>query len=236
MGGSINKRSKKRHTLGEGIEFKDYNHSQLIWSLPFGLVLETIWFFQRLVTSDKAEFNENKIPSNAIIVTFHSDSYLDPLSSTLWRKFARKNYYWIGFHGFLSYIGTFRAMMMGVGAYRYRRNCEKRPMDQIRDFLSDNLDCQVMIRTDSGGPYNKVRPSLIDMAIRYDRPLVCMRVHSSKFFLINQHKIALPGAIIRAGISNTIEVDVLKDAVEKGMGNACNLVKKEMDQTLILIS
>lgn len=221
-------------TLGEGIPLHQYNLFSLLSAIPVALLLETFFWLQRMVTHDKGITTNNDLPPNAIIVTFHGDSYLDPLSVKAWNYLSNSRYHWLGFHGFLSYIGSMRAMFYRIKAFRYKTKSKIRPMDQVREFLNNYQSGQLMLRTDAGGPYGKVRPSLIKLAIESKRPLVCMRTSASRFITINHHKLGTPGSVIETKISCPIEYEKLEKLAKTDIFEACMFVENEMLKTLNL--
>jgi hypothetical protein len=193
----------------EGIPLSEYRWGQLLPTLPFTALMHG--FFKVIGwTCYETSAPNVDIPSNAIIYLLHGDSYISFVTQRFWRRVYDQKMSWMGFHGVLSYLGSSWCYLMGVRCFRYDRRSPLRPLNQAIEFLRHEARGQFAIRTDAGGPYGKVRASLVDMSLATDRPLVAIRQRSSRALTIRQHHVPLPFSRVTTAISAPIYPDELR--------------------------
>ena len=82
------------------------------------------------------------------------------------------------------------------------------------------------MRTDAGGPYYKVKGSVIKLSRESGRPLVPFRQFSDRHVVINSHQIPLPGARIITKIGAPITAEELRSLSDE---DALKRVQSAMD-------
>ena len=193
---------------GEGIPLSEYRWPllliALVSSLPLFLFLKFVQWFSR----SSAKFPDD-LPSNSLIFGFHWDFYLLHLGRTMEPK-RRSRVVWLGYHGFLSYLPILVTHFHGTRIFRYRYPSAKKPFRQIVDFLMSHPETPFGILTDAGGPYGRVRESIVDLALASNRPVVALRTRYSRLIALGVHRLPLPLGSLEAKFSEIISVEKLK--------------------------
>ena len=192
---------------GEALPTKDYSVIKMVGASVPGFVLET--WLAHVQTTLHEDFNENDVvglPQNAILYAFHGDT----LPVLLSRKFLNSlGAVWTGYHGLLSYLGSFGLSHKGFPCFRFNRKLQLPVIEQIEAALKTKTDKRFYLFTDSGQPYFRVRKSLLRMAKVTGRPLVPVRHFASCSRDFNGHQIPLPGTAIRTVLGAPIFVNEL---------------------------
>lgn len=205
----------------EGIPWREYRWGHLIPALPVSLLIHAYLMLIRATSRDR-RLGPGQLPKGSILAVFHPEWLYFPITKKTWLDiFARSGgMAWVGIHHFLSYFGSSTVYLWGFRAIRYDRRNPLKPFQMVMKFLKENPETLFAIRTDSGSPYNKVRPSLVVMALENNRPIVCARQMGNRNIVWNQHYIPLPFSEIYTAISEPIFPEELRGipveaAVEK---------------------
>jgi hypothetical protein len=210
--------------FSEGIPWRDYSVPDILLAIPLAVLIYGYTRLMRLLGSEKVVFPED-LPRNALVFAFHTDTFASAMADDF-RDGLKAT--WIGYHGSLSYMGSLGFLVRGEPCFRYqRRNPATKPMQQILDFLKRHQG-RVYIRTDAGGPYKQVKPSLVDLALSSDRPLVAVRHRLSRDFILHHHALPLAGAQLETWISRPLYPEELKKAPSREA--ALFLVQNLIDQ------
>jgi len=192
----------------EQIPFNEYRWGQVLLSLPFVLLLRFVYFLMSFVTTEaEAEFKA-PLPSNAMVIIFHTEFPSFPLTPRFWKTHV-PGLAWVGIHNFISYAASLFIYDWGYRAIRFDPRSKTRPMDKVREYLKEDVKEIFGLRTDSGGPYEIVRHSAVTMALTSGRPVVAIRQRPSRYFTFNSHLIPLPGATIHTYVSAPVPAERL---------------------------
>lgn len=207
----------------EGIRWAEYRKLELLLSLPFALViwcyLEFLWILSnrisRLVEIDS-------VPPSAILYGFHYDSLQNYISTTLISKSGRA-IRWIGFHGFLSYLGFFVGCLRTSRYVRFHPRGTKPALDELVEILQKHPNTLFGIFTDAGGPYRRVRESLVKLSIATGRPLVPLHSSFSPKVKIHGHSVPFPfgKCVVNFGVPTfpnelkQLDLQTARDTLEK---------------------
>lgn len=200
----------------EGNPFSSYNWVQLIASMPISLLFEAYGLICSQTTQHTIVGSLDKVPENSILYLFHQELAAAVVTADDWTRIAhnpRNPGGYLGFHGFLSYMGSLPFMRRGWLACRYRRTSEAKPFDQITAFLRSHKGLFV-IRTDAGGPYGTVRSSLVRLSIASNRPVVPVRQVADRSFRFLGHTFPLPGATITTHIGQPLAPEIFENKGE----------------------
>lgn len=193
----------------EGIPFREYRWGQLLLSLPLTLALWVFYALMKLTIREEPPQLKGDFPPNAFIIMFHTEWPLFPLSPGFWRRYT-PGLAWVGIHNFVSYAASLFVYFAGFRTIRYDRKSGIRPMEMVRDYLRQHPEGTYGLRTDSGGPYECVRHSAVNMAIFSGRPVVGVRQRVSRGFrLPNQHWVPLPFGKLSTYVSAPIPAATL---------------------------
>lgn len=186
----------------EGVPYRDYHALSALASLPVGAgIVAAFELLSRAVVEEPIDLSD--VPPDAILYLYHVESFLVTLTPTVWDGFGEHLAY-LGYHGFASYLGGLWPYLHGFHCFRYDKRRPERPLQQIVEFLRKNPRLRFALRTDAGGPYGKVRGSLVDMALATGRPLVGMRQLADRSTRVLRHVVPLPGARIRTRLTRII--------------------------------
>jgi hypothetical protein len=212
----------------EEIPWKDYKIISLLIVAPFslivGLFLETVWFFSK---SKAALVHFDKAPDNAIIYGFHEDVMTNYITMHLIKKKENHPCIFSGFHGFASYIAFGPGSMGAYKVFRFYYGIKSKPREQIVQYLNSKPSHMFGIFTDAGGPYNKVRKSLISLAIESKRPLVPFRSFYSPCFKLGNSRVPFFSV---QGKSIFGKVIPYRDLVSLKENEALNKIQNHIDQ------
>jgi hypothetical protein len=208
----------------EAIRAKDYNVLQMLGASIPGFVLEA--WLAHLQTTTEEEFDENAVknlPNNAIVYAFHGDTLPLLLSSTFLSSLGA---IWMGYHGLLSYVGSFGLSHKDLPCFRFNRKLKTPVLSQIESAMKSSPNKRFFIFTDSGQPYFRVRKSLVQMAKLMGRPLVPVRLFTSVGKKLNGHQIPLPGTVIRTVVGLPISAAEL---TSMGEAEALAILQQQID-------
>jgi len=211
----------------EGVPYRDYNWIILLCALPLGIVLLIYIKFVSLFIK-RMPIDLSSIPQGSLLFVFHRELYLCSFNKGLDSN-RPDGPGWIGYHGFHSYISvpTFFSNKTKLFRFKLKSNVSRR--EQIADFLRSNPDRSYGMATDSGGPYRKVRKSMVWLAMQSDRPVVALSQSVSKCIKIKDHLFPMPGATIETKFSRPIYPDELRALGEEG---ARDLLQKNIEGIL----
>jgi lysophospholipid acyltransferase (LPLAT)-like uncharacterized protein len=193
---------------GEGIPYREYRWGKLLLSLVPGFAIALVFRALALTIREKKTVGSPDYPSNTLVVVFHPEFMVCLAARQFWLRHVVGMSY-LGSHTFASYVTSVICWLDGLPAVRYDRARPGRPIDQVRDYLRNNPETVFAFRTDSGGPYNRVRPSAAGLSAKCDRPVVCMRQVVSSAWVFNEHFIPKPFATVTTYLSNVIPASTL---------------------------
>ena len=177
----------------EKIPWREYKLLQLAVVAPFSIFmayyLELVSYLSR--KNSKLE-NFDRVPENAILFGFHEDIMTNYVTMRLIKKNSENPCVFSGFHGFFSYVSFGPGAMGAYDVFRFYYGKKIKPRDQIINFLAKNTNRRFGIFTDAGGPFYKVRKSLVELAIKTKRPLVPFRSRYSPGVIFFNNKFPLP--------------------------------------------
>ncbi|MDB5039220.1 MAG: hypothetical protein JWQ35_2748 [Bacteriovoracaceae bacterium] len=116
---------------------------------------------------------------------------------------------WIGYHGIISYSAFCCGLTNKYVNVRFKTKGDQKPIDQLVEMLDRNSQRQFGIFTDAGGPYGKVKGSLVALAKRSGRPLIPLRSFSANHCLLLGHQIPYPKSPVTAVFGKAITPEEL---------------------------
>ncbi|MGE4106757.1 MAG: hypothetical protein AB7F66_06045 [Bacteriovoracia bacterium] len=183
----------------EGIPWREYAWPALLIAIPLSLVLEISLKLYGL-TLRRAPTPAANVPRNAIVFLFHGDIYCSVFQDYGAREFGVGTF--LGAHSFLSYVWIWRTYWMGYGVLRYdRRRQTAKLIPWIVDYMNRHASLPFALRTDSGGPYGKVRGSIVDLARATNRPVVGARQLADRAWVVRSHALPLPFARLQTRVT-----------------------------------
>lgn len=185
----------------ERIGFAEYRWGQLLLALVPGFLLHFVSTIIGWTLKERVEGEVDKSKGAPILVLFHQEFPISLAAQTTWRRTFR-GIAWVGIHNWISYVTSVLCYLDGLIAVRYDRRTGKKPMNQVLDFLRENPRVPFAIRTDSGGPYGKVRTSVVRLALEANRPIVCIRQSTDRYFTLLGHYMPLPFGRVVTRISS----------------------------------
>lgn len=218
--------SPRTHTK-EGEACVSYRLPHLIAATPLAAMLEAYLELVRNASfHEVVEGDVSACSVNCIFYSFHGDT-LPALAAH--STFSLLDSKWIGYHGILSYFGSFGLASRRRPCFRFSVDSAIRPKKQIEKALMSEPDRRFYIFTDSGKPYGRVRESLVDLAIESGRPLVPLRHIAEKRRLVNGHQVPLPGTEVRTFVGQEISHARLKKLKS---AERVHLLQGEIDRLL----
>lgn len=208
----------------EGIPWRDYAWRELAAAVPVGGSVAVAFELLRASTRE-VRAGVSRVPNDAIVYMFHEDLAISMFAPRFWHDLGPEFSY-LGFHGFASYVAAPWAWAHGFRAHRFDRRRAEPPMDQVRRYLQERPRGPFALRTDAGGPYGRVRPSLVTLALGTARPLVAARQLADRATKVRGHWVPLPGARITTHVSEPIEARVLAALTP---AEARDLLQREID-------
>lgn len=208
----------------EGIPYRQYRWGQLLLAIVPGYLLHLL-FTLLWTTLRETGHEKDRSLGNAIIVLYHPEFPITLSAQTTWRRHFRGVAY-LGIHNWISYVTSVLCYLDALPAVRYDRATGKRPMDQVLEYLNTHPSVPFALRTDSGGPYRKVRTSIVRLALQTNRPVICLRQTASKAVVLHQHLFPLPFSTVNVSISEPISVETLQCLT---LEEATALVQRTMD-------
>jgi len=169
-------------------------------ALAFLLALKILSLFVKV---DKVSMDG--LPPNALLYGTH----LDVISACLCPAFYDPSAIVIGYDGFLPYMYTLWHRLVGISYLCYARASAVPPIDQILDLFAQYKDHRFWIFTDSGGPYGRVRKSLVILSVESRRPVVAMKLRPTRYFHLFGHRIPAPFSTIHLKFSSPIPSETL---------------------------
>jgi hypothetical protein len=182
----------------EEVTLREYRLVQLAAATPVGIGARVgVRGLARLVSEAEPEIQQS-IPASAILCFFHPEQILSAVCRRFWQQLAQHRVIGVGFHGFTSYVTSFAAWPghPGWSAFRYTRGTPDRPFEQLRRYLAARTEGLVAIGTDAGGPFFRVRSSLIRLAIETGRPVVGVRHRATRAPVLWHHAVPTPASRI----------------------------------------
>ncbi len=160
----------------EGLPWREYRKLQFLAAAPIaypiGLWLEIVW---RTSKNRAVLVGAENLPANAILYDFHVDVATNYITMHLLKDTGRKVIF-VGSHDFDSYWSSGSASMGAYEQWRFDRRKKDKPLAQIVQMLGEHPDTLLGIFTDgAGGKRNRVRESLVKLALESKRPVVPFR-------------------------------------------------------------
>jgi hypothetical protein len=219
----LTRSDRARGLSNEGLPIEQYSVAKVYLAMPLALAFEGA--LKLLRPRVRTRIEGPMPPPDALVYTFHRDAIP---SLMLPNDFAPSmNLSYIGFHGVASYFPTYRYYRLGVSAIRYAKNGGVRPKAAIIEALRGPAHGRVLIRTDSGRPYGRVRASLVDIAVATGRPVVPFVQVADRSVTIAEHTVPLPGAQIRSAFGAAIAAATL-GAMDRDEARA--LLQRRIDE------
>lgn len=187
---------------------REYRLVSLFFSIFPAVVFEGVASLISLTYRHRFESDPDRIPKNAILVAMHGDIFCSVVTLGEISHVLSGGVY-LGFHGFQSYIWSMGSRMRGIRSLRFDRIKHTDIMSWIISKLNSGQIMRFFIRTDSGGPYGRVRKSAITMSLATGRPIVVIRQRASRSWVINQHAVPIPFSEIMTSFSIPIESKAL---------------------------
>jgi len=166
---------------------------KFILAIPFGLLFFCAYSLMRATVRIDPLPANTIVPANAILFFSHTQIYGMALSPFLKKRGAAEAFV-LGYHGFLPYVWVILDHLIGLQYFLFDPASKLKPSEQVQGFLIHHPTKRFALATDSGGPYGRVRPSLLKLSLANERPLVAMGAMFSRSIKIHQHEIPLPGA------------------------------------------
>ncbi len=173
----------------EGNSVRDYKIIPFLIGLFVGIPFLVGSLVIRLLTTSQGDRMPGRAPR--IVVGFHQDFPVFMGTTFFWKYLAKVKAGWVGSHTFASYFASLELMFKNIHAIRYDRRKVGDVYTQVLEGIK-NFDGDVVIRTDSGRPYNVVRKSAIRFAIDSGRGLVGFRQKTNRYIRIYGHYFPLP--------------------------------------------
>lgn len=195
----------------EGVPWREYRWALALVTLPFAVLFELCFFlYGRCLRAEPVpQSTVDAIPDKAIVFLFHTEIYGALCTWELyWRLFGKGAV--LGNHSFLSYVWSLGMYVKGFRMIRFHPNSGRRVLGDIVQQLKTEVPGRFGLRTDSGGPYEVVRKSLVLMSLQSGRPLVPMRQRYDRAWRIKKHWIPKPFAKARTVIGRPIETSELE--------------------------
>ena len=187
----------------EKICTRDYRWGQLSLALVPGFLFHLLCTVVGWTLREKVEGELKTSDSAPIVVVYHREFPITLSAQRTWKKLF-KGVGYLGIHNWISYCTSVLCYLDGLPAVRYDRRTGLKPLNQVLDFLRQNRPLPFAIRTDSGGPYNRVRSSVVRMALEANRPIVCVRQTSDHTVRIFDHFFPLPFSHVVTRVSDPI--------------------------------
>lgn len=160
-------------------------------------------------------------PPGAIVFWSHARIYLQQIDGHF-SKDAHLTMVYLGSDSFLSYVWYPWHLSKGFLLFRPDTKMKDKPFHQIKEYLLAHRHVSLGIMTDSGGPYGKVKPTLLGLGAISDRPLVALKPSASASFKILGHYFPLPFSNVWAEFSKPFYPHEIKE-----MGEAISLKRLE---------
>lgn len=193
----------------EGIPLREYRWVQLGLAFFPGFLMHSICTAIGWTLKEKIEGEITNGGRAPIIVVFHREFPITVTAPHSWNKLFHGIGY-LGVHNWISYCTSVLCYLDGLKAVRYDRRSGKKPLFQVVDFLNQNALVPFAIRTDSGGPYERVRTSVVKMAIQANRPIVCIRQSADRSWRFWDHFFPKPFASVITRVSAPISAQTLR--------------------------
>lgn len=219
---------RARKLTFEGIPLNEYRFMEVFLGFWMGL---PIFLYGLLVgwTIQEDSDDIGRVPSNALVFGWHQEAFIYNCTPRQARAMADKMGGWLAFHGLLSYMGSLFCWWMRYPCFRYDRSRSKSAFDQTVAHLKENREGLFFIRTDAGGPYGKVRPSMARLAVLTDRPLVAFRQRPSHYVRLGGHYFPLPFARVSTCFSHALPA---QQFVDLGKEEAQRRLQALIDHTM----
>ncbi|MBY0372250.1 hypothetical protein K2X33_16335 [bacterium] len=209
----------------EGIPAKEYRWGTLLLSLLPGFLIAVVFRLLALTVREKKTVGSVDYPANSLIVVFHPEFLVCLAARKFWIERCKHMAY-LGSHTFASYVTSVICWLDRLPAIRYDRKKPGRPIDQVREYLRANTQTPFAFRTDSGGPYYRVRPSAAGLSATTNRPVVCMRQVVDRAWVVNQHYIPMPFSTVTTYVGDPIPAS---DLAALSNEEATALIQREME-------
>ncbi len=209
------------------IPLKEYSIGKLLMALPVTVTLSTfLKVIQWTLRKPLPRISVEEFTSAPLIYSFHRDFYYLHSSGGAQRR-GDPRIVWLGYHGFASYFPLLLARWNDLHLFRFRFTKEPRPFVQIVDYLQKHPHTPLAILTDAGGPYNRVRSSLFDLAKASRRPVIALKLKCSRTLAFGNHFIPLPFSRVEVFLSTPIEVEELE---KMGKEAATKFLQAKLDE------
>lgn len=185
--------------LGYGREAMSYG---MLEPLLLGSNAALYAFFRSIEPTLRVSFREpfvERTTRPVIYLTWHRSNYV---ATAMFRDIAREDRPTLIAHdGIASRAFSHRApAWLGFEVFAFRRRGAGSPREQITDYVRRTRR-PILNLPDSGGPYGKMKPGILEVARACDAVVVPFRVSASRSVTIGttlQHVLPMPGARITA--------------------------------------
>ena len=194
----------------ENIELRAYRWPELVFAFVVGAPLFlalTAW--KRTLRFRNPDLAE--LPPGAILFGFHEHLYVSLMNEIFYYPGA-DGPAWLGYHGFLSYVGAPFYFYGRLPVFRYKKSTSPAPLDQIISYLRAHPNMRFALATDAGRPYGEVRGSLIKISRATGRPLVAFRYRCERALRIFDHLIPLPFSTVELLFSPSLPASSLPES------------------------
>jgi len=193
----------------EGLPRREYRWAQLLLAVIPGGVLHAFFTVIGLTLKENSPRTPKTEGNAPLIVLFHWEFPITLSAQKTWRDQFR-GVGFLGIHNWISYVTSVLCYLDALPAVRYDRRSGKKPFQQVMEFLRKNPTKAFSLRTDSGGPYNRVRTSVVTMALESHRPIVCVRQSADRTWRAWDHYIPKPFAHITTRIADPVLPETLR--------------------------
>lgn len=201
---------------------------ELVLAIPFAVIFSILYFLIKWTIKVEPIQNGKTIPTQTIVFFSHSQIYAMALSPYT-KKHGVLSVYVLGYHGFLPYVWAIFDRIVGIRYFLFDPHSKIQPFSQIAEFFKKNPDKRLALATDSGGPYGKVKKSLLNLALETQRSLVGIGASFSKEIKIFSHRLPVPGARLRFRVLLPIPIEELKGMPE---ADALDRLQKALHQLI----
>ncbi|MBI4403537.1 MAG: hypothetical protein HY537_05220, partial [Deltaproteobacteria bacterium] len=157
----------------------------------------------------------------------HTDLFLEQIDPIFFRS-EPFQFELLSNHSWLAYLWYPWQRSQGATGFRYELDKAQSSFEQIIQFLNSHPNRRLMVLSDSGGPYKKMRGSLVKLAVQTERPLIALKMKVDRFRTIHHHKIPLFGATIQPVFSRPIHPGELRELSKEAALRIVQMIWEEL--------